>query len=227
MQVVYVDEEAPNPITKSIFLVGPTPRSPEVPSWRPGMLRYLEALRYDGVVFVPELRNSVRSCGYDGQIVWERKHLDMCDCILAWVPRDLETMPAFTTNVEFGNYIHSGKIVYGRPDDAPKNGYLDWLYKDQMGREPYNTMADLAKGCIDYIGKGVERHGDERFFAMELWRNARIRFWYGKEVSDNCLTRISQVTCFKEQAILAGDDRHSFRATMLHPLLGEIDVYYP
>lgn len=225
MQLVYVDEEAPDPITKSIFLVGPTPRSPEIPSWRPSMIRYLTALGYDGVVFIPELRDSVRTCGYDGQIVWERKHLDMCDCILAWVPRHLPAMPAFTTNIEIGNYINSGKILYGRPDDSPKNGYLDWIYKDQTGREPCNTMADLAKACIDYIGEGIERHGNERFFAKGLWEQGDIKFWYERISQRDCLLeRVSQVTHFKD---FWGQSRNSFRGTVIHPTQGKIDMLYP
>jgi hypothetical protein len=36
-------------------------------------------------------------------------------------------MPAMTTNVEFGMYAASGKVVLGRPPEAQKMKYLDAL----------------------------------------------------------------------------------------------------
>jgi hypothetical protein len=51
VQVVYAQEEAPNPLVKSIFLVGPTPRNQDVQSWRPAALRALEICGYNGTVF--------------------------------------------------------------------------------------------------------------------------------------------------------------------------------
>jgi hypothetical protein len=55
--VVYALEEPPAIFAKSIFLAGPTPRRPEVASWRPDALRILQEAGYDGVVFVPEDRS--------------------------------------------------------------------------------------------------------------------------------------------------------------------------
>ena len=37
--------------------------------------------------------------------------------ILLW---EIPNMSGFTTNVEFGYWLHSGKVLYGRPDGAPK-----------------------------------------------------------------------------------------------------------
>ena len=42
-----------------------------------------------------------------------------------------------TTNVEFGYWLHTGKALYGRPDDAKKIKYLDWLYKTDTNKSPY------------------------------------------------------------------------------------------
>jgi hypothetical protein len=130
----------------SIFLVGPTPRSPDVASWRPKALRLLK--EFDGIVFVPEPPNGNWQGSYLDQITWEWKALDICavsGVIAAWVPRDIETMPAFTTNVEFGRYVGSGHLWYGRPIDAPNNYYLDRLYLNVTKREPCNTLEDLMQ----------------------------------------------------------------------------------
>ena len=128
----------------SIFLAGPTPRSPNVKSWRVEMLQQLEKRGFTGTVFVPEPEDGEWSTDYIDQVDWELYHLAISTVILFWVPRDLETMPAFTTNVEFGMYIKSGKLIYGRPDDAPKNKYLDYLYRNITELEPCSSIRATA-----------------------------------------------------------------------------------
>lgn len=71
MNIVYSQEELPKTITKSLFLLGPTPRSSDVRSWRQDALKLLSELNYDGTVFVPEDRSwleneavSICLCGH-------------------------------------------------------------------------------------------------------------------------------------------------------------------
>lgn len=125
------------------------------------MIAALEKASYDGVVFVPETEDGTWKHAYTEQIDWEQKYLYECDLILAWVPRDLETMPAFTTNVEFGAFVQSGKLVYGRPDSAPKTRYLDALYEEATLGKPYRTLAELATITAQRIGDGAERTGGQ------------------------------------------------------------------
>jgi hypothetical protein len=112
------------PLPKSIFLAGPTPRDPATPSWRPEALRLLEALGLEGKVYVPETADWSAHAQYDGQIQWEWEALNAATVVAFWVPRDLVAMPALTTNVEFGLLVQSGKLVLGYPQDAPKMKYL-------------------------------------------------------------------------------------------------------
>jgi len=93
---IYAYEKAPQSYNASIFLVGPTPRTNEVKSWRPKALKALsEAYKnqqLEIVVFIPEPRNGVYSSNYIiKQVEWEKQHLEMADAILAWVPRDMNT----------------------------------------------------------------------------------------------------------------------------------------
>lgn len=74
--------------------------------------------------------------------------LERASVIAFWVPRDLERLPGFTTNVEFGGYVGSGRVVYGRPDGWPMNRYLDWLYGKCTGRIPCQSLADTLKEGI-------------------------------------------------------------------------------
>ena len=81
--------------------------------------------------------------------MWEREALTDATVIVFWIPRKLPEMPAFTTNVEFGYWLRSGKVIYGRPDDAAKIKYLDWLYKLDYEKEPFSNLEKLLKEAIE------------------------------------------------------------------------------
>lgn len=135
-------------LEKSIFLAGPTPRSADVKSWRPEALRLLEIYGFNGTVLVPETRDGEWRHNYDNQIKWEWAGLNQASTIVFWCPRDLVDMPAFTTNVEFGMFAMSSKVVYGRPDDAPKMKYLDAL-AERHGIEIHRTLSATLGAAID------------------------------------------------------------------------------
>lgn len=146
MKIIYYQNDIPGKCPKSIFLAGPTPRSDEVKSWRPEALAILENLYFDGYVIVPEYdpKNSVKKfISYEAMVEWELKGLDKVNVISFWVPRDLKTMPAFTTNTEYGYWIKSGKCVYGRPFNAPNTSYLDYLYKKHSPYRPWDKLDAL------------------------------------------------------------------------------------
>ena len=136
---------------KSIFLAGPTPRGKEIASWRIEAIKKLEELGFDGVVYVPEYSTWIPKENYEGQARWEREALTEATIILFWIPRSLPDMPAFTTNVEFGYWLHSKKVIYGRPDGAPKTKYLDWLYKTDYNEEPFNDLNKLLEYAVKII----------------------------------------------------------------------------
>lgn len=111
-------------LPKSIFLAGPTPRDVAVPSWRPQALSRLAALGFEGTVYVPESADWLPHKSYDDQVHWEWEALNLATAVVFWVPRNLATMPAFTTNVEYGLLAHSAKAVLGYPKGTPKMSYL-------------------------------------------------------------------------------------------------------
>jgi len=130
MKVIHVPQKIPAfcgySSPGSIFLAGPTPRSSDVQGWRQEALDILEEAKYSGVVFVPQDENWGWCGDYDLQVKWEWEALGRSARILFWVPRNLETMPAFTTNVEFGFMAAAwpDRVVLGFPEDAPKTRYL-------------------------------------------------------------------------------------------------------
>ena len=118
----------------SIFLAGPTLRNDFFEnSWRKDAVRILEEKDFDGNVYIPESETgdySAINLDTTGYPEWEWARLERSQIILFWVPRDLEKLPGFTTNIEFGRYITlcPEKVVLGYPKSAPKNTYLGQLY---------------------------------------------------------------------------------------------------
>lgn len=150
MKINYSDEEVIKG-DKSIFLAGPTPRGKDAISWRKEAVRILEDLGYDGIVYVPEYSTWKPKEDYVDQAMWERNALTAASVIVFWLPRDLETMPGFTTNVEFGYWLPSKKVIYGRPDGAPKIKYLDWLYELDYGVKACNDLMSLLESAVNKL----------------------------------------------------------------------------
>ncbi|TDD33013.1 NUDIX hydrolase [Actinomadura sp. KC06] len=189
LEVVYAREEPPARWEAAVFLAGPTPRSPDVASWRPEAVAALrERWRGPGllVVFVPEHRHGVHD-DYVGQVEWEERCLHLSDEVVFYVPRDLATMPAFTTNVEWGMWHDSGRAVFGAPPRAPKNRYL-LHYAAKWGVPTASDIAGTVAAALERIGAGASRTGGEREIPLLLWREESLRSWYaGQRAAGNAL----------------------------------------
>jgi len=138
--------------TGSMFLAGPTPRCKRVKSWRPDFIKVLQKQKTKCTVFIPELKKGGWLGDLEKQNTWEYRHLHRASAVVFWVPRHMEDLPGFTTNVEFGFWVRSDRCFYGRPPDAPKTKYLDWLYgKEHIHEDPAESMEDLVDKVIKWI----------------------------------------------------------------------------
>lgn len=189
MEVVYTHEDMPEKLNKSIFLAGPSLRpgqEEEMVSWRNAALKYLEDQDFDGVVFVPENRDGKfeKDFSYDNQVEWEEKYLNVADCIVFWVPRDLGLdskdnlkLAALTTNVEWGAWANSGKVVFGAPPDADKVTYLQH-YADKYKVPSSESLEETLDHALEMLGDGSEREGGERFVPLFVWKLDSFQNWY-------------------------------------------------
>lgn len=181
--VVYAGEEMPKQITKSIFLAGPTPRSNNIESWRKEAIELLKLNNYDGTVFIPEPRNGDKYPDYTDQIEWEQKMLDACDCILFWIPREKNEnfeMIGLTTNIEWGKYQESAKVVVGFPNEAESIRYIQYEC-NKLGIHVNNTLEDTILNAIGFVGNGALRENGECYVPLVIWNTDMFQKWYAEQ----------------------------------------------
>lgn len=190
MHVVYTGEEMPYKFTKSIFLAGPSLRpgqEKEMESWRKDALEILRDKGFDGVVFCPEHRGfkfPSADFNYDKQVEWEEKYLNIADCIVFWVPRDLSIdeegaikLGALTTNIEWGSWCDTGKVVFGAPEGAEKVDYMKY-YSDKYNVPMGDTLTETLDNAIEMVGEGAERVLGERYVPLFIWETHSFQSWY-------------------------------------------------
>lgn len=185
LKTIYALEEYPREGITSIFLAGPTPRPPKdgsapTPSWRPEALRILHDLGYNGHVFIPEPRSGDWVKNYTGQVEWEEKGLERADCVVFWIPREMSTMPALTTNDEWGTWKESGKVVLGIPEGAPHTSYQKH-YATKYGVPQFKTLDETLVGAVIRLNKldPVTRTDGELAVPLHIWRTPAFQSWYG------------------------------------------------
>lgn len=154
---------AHDPLPKSIMLLGPTPRDKNVPSWRPGAIRILNDIEtkmqisdFDITIYTPTDLEGYLFGDKTKQRRWEWEAMSIATVLAFWIPRDLQVLPGFTSNVEFGLNLCSDKMIVGFPKDSPKNSYLEDLahrYKLPVYHTLEATMeAAMAKLLLPYGG---------------------------------------------------------------------------
>ncbi|MEU7153836.1 nucleoside 2-deoxyribosyltransferase domain-containing protein [Streptomyces sp. NPDC045456] len=156
LTLIWAREPLP-PSGPSVFLAGPTPRlGGDVASWRPAAVEELAA-QWDGTdpltVFTPESRNGQRATHYDDQVGWETDARAIASAILFWIPRDLKVLPGFTTNVEFGLDVGTGKVVLGCPPDCPdpqRNRYLIYVAR-RHGAPVCETLRETVSAALAVV----------------------------------------------------------------------------
>jgi len=173
VRIVYALEKLQNDINV-IFLAGPTYRIFDVSSnqmsWRFEAIKILEAQGYTGHVCVPEWRDGIKPVDwtYSRQLDWENENLIKAKVILFWIPREIKLLPGFTTNIEFGEWMKSGKIVVGAPNDAVNIKYI----REKCSRYDI-AWADALESCVNNaLNKLKELSGE----ISNIWFTADTHF---------------------------------------------------
>jgi ADP-ribose pyrophosphatase YjhB (NUDIX family) len=191
LKIVYAQSPFPTSVVKTIFLAGPTDRGQRPTEWRQQAIQILRDLAFDGHVFVPELEDGQWNGDRDAQFAWEHQALSRADAIVFWVPRDLRHLPGFTTNIEWGLWARSGKVVLGSPEGSPK---MDW--PERYAREFQVPVVRDLKFALriareHIIGSGALREGNDALVPIREWRtkqNAKIEYERPSLTADGVIT---------------------------------------
>lgn len=135
-----------------IFLAGPTYRTHLFPpngvptSWRKEAEAIFRTKNFEGSICLPEHRDGVSAPGwtYEKQVDWELEYCRKAKVIMFWIPRNMKDLPGLTTNIEFGEWLNSGKIVAGAPKEAEHMAYI----RNRCDRI-YVPWADTLEQCVD------------------------------------------------------------------------------
>lgn len=184
MEIIFSDQEIPKKIQKSMFLAGPSPRGVDKDEWRHNAIEILKQYNYTGTVFIPIPsayfygEKSLSEChDYIDQLSWEVECRSIADKLVFWVPRDIKGgFPGFTTNVEFGEDLNTGRMMYGRPDGSDNTRYLDSRF--QSKGFIHTTLDSLLSATIISLGVGVIRSNMEVNIPLNIWMSYRFQNWY-------------------------------------------------
>jgi len=157
-------------LSGSVFLAGPCPRSNYHEDWRFEAYQILEELGFKGTVITPtndqymEMRKTYGDNMLAKQTEWERKMMHMCSALVFWVPR-CEKWPAFTTNIEFGEWYKKHGVYFGFPKDATRMEYLTIKFSEQK-KSCYNDLRTMLRDVVNDLQSSKHKKwftGDTHF----------------------------------------------------------------
>lgn len=156
-------------MNNSIFLAGPCPRENYEDDWRTEAVSILEKLGFTGKVLNPtnpdfqKLRDKYGDKALATQTKWEYIAMKKASAIVFWVARDIKKKhPAFTTNIEFGDWFDKLGVYCGFPDWAEKNDYLKCRL-EMKGIKYWTSLEDLLK----YVVKKLEKSPKDTYFTSD------------------------------------------------------------
>lgn len=152
MKVIYTLEQS-NMDQPMIFLAGPTYRNAKTvmrDSWRHEAISLFKDENI--TLVVPQFKAGIKpdNWSFKKQIEWQTRYLVKSNLILFWIPREMKYLPGLTTNIEIGQWMHSGKIIVGAPTSAVRNEYLKQrLIKYEIPW--YDKLSQLVNRAISMI----------------------------------------------------------------------------
>ena len=210
---VSVKEQLKSNLNNSIFLAGPCPRKDYKNDWRYKAFDILEKIGFQGNVITPtndrfqELRTKYGNDALKFQTDWEYEAMKKASAIVFWVDRHIDKgFPAFTTNVEFGDWYRKPGILFGFPSDADKNEYL----KARLDREkiPYfDNLESLLKETVRRLTKPTNAFftSDTHFSQQRTLELSRRPFLNTNEMDLELISNWNKTVTMNDIVYHAGD----------------------
>lgn len=163
------EEQLTGDMNNSIFLAGPCPRENYEDDWRNEAVEILEKIGFTGKIINPtndkfaELREKYKDEALAVQTKWEYIAMKKASAIVFWVARDIKgNHPAFTTNIEFGDWFDKPGVYCGFPDWAEKNEYLKCRL-DMKKIKYWDNLEELLK----HVVKKLNPSKSDMFFTAD------------------------------------------------------------
>src|SRR5574344_1000379 len=141
-------------VKNAIFLAGPCPRKDFKDDWRQEAIDILKKYCFDGIVLNPT-NPHFDTVDLTKQTEWEYEAMKKASAIIFWIPRTKEH-PAFTTNLELGQWWGKKGVFVGYPKDSIKNEYIGVRMK-MMGQKVYDNLEDLCYAAIQDLNPKTPR----------------------------------------------------------------------
>lgn len=132
-------------LSNAVFLAGPCPRQDYEDDWRKDAIALFQKHGFNGDIINPT--NPQYDGNLEWQTKWEHQGLCMSSYIVFWIPRD-EKHPAFTTNIEFGEWFDKPNVFVGFPKNSEKNEYITERLK-MIEKYPSYTLQELVLRVIE------------------------------------------------------------------------------
>ncbi len=152
---------------KAIFLAGVTVRGHQqhLTSWRFECIEEFNRQGFEGTLIIPEFVSKTESDKGKAWIpLWEFEGLKRADVIMFWVPRTRELI-GLTTNWEHGYWVGRDheKLVYGRPDEAYRMGYIDIMWEAAILNKTSLSAPPIYKTLSDTVAAAISKSDDEEY----------------------------------------------------------------
>lgn len=162
MKIIY-SKEPIEKSTHSIFLAGPITTNN---SWKDEACQMLSELNYQGIVYnLEQNKNSTKE-----EQNFELESLENSNIILFWIPNQSKETDIITTSTNFGYFLKSRKIVYGRENSNNNIDYLDYLYQKEYKKEPLSSLKDTIIEALKLIEK-KEREQKQQVLEKRIYRH--------------------------------------------------------
>lgn len=192
----------------AIFLAGPTPRVGETYhdpcEWRQKFIDILQKKGFTGD-FIDPVNRRFEKEDLSKQIKWEWEGLRLASVIVFWIPRS-EEHPAFTTNIEFGEWFDNPTTFVGWNSEAIKNSYLEQRCK-MIGKPVFHTMEEMTEKIMEYFNapKKWFATSDTHFGAERTLQLSRRPFRSVEEMDFTLISNWNKKIRSKDGIIHLGD----------------------
>lgn len=200
-------------MANAIFLAGPCPRKDYTNDWRYAAFEILERLGFKGSVITPtndrfqELRDKFGNEALRVQTEWEAIAMKKASAIVFWVDRHVDQgFPAFTTNIEFGEWYSKQGVYCGFPDGADKNEYLKVRLEQE--RIPYWTdLEEMLRTVVANLNRPADKFftADTHFSQQRTLELSRRPFVDVAQMDLTMISNWNKAVTMNDEVYHAGD----------------------